>query len=527
VDRKDGGDVISGWKIHLQSVPGATLALIVMGILTRFVTLLTQMVIAREFGLSVFSDAYFATENIPEHFLEFVAIGFSMVFIPMFTGYRINRGEHEAWKFASSFFFLSSAVSIVFAVIAALGAPLLISLIAPGFQGLARQIAIRLVRIMSLSILFLGLDSGIRGLLQSHREFIIPELARLVYNSVLFVFAISLSARFGVFVLAWGIVFGAALGLVIQFLGAAKKGVLKLVWAFDFDGVRQAAQRLLPFLIAISGVSVMFTLNRMMASGLPEGSIATLNYAGRLILLPVGIFALPLRTTLYPELSALAARSQIAEFAETMLSGVKILLFVVIPACVGLVVLHTPLTRLFFEGGAFDQSDTLATSKALIFYAGGVPAIALMFLLINVYLSLGQALSLAKLNIVNWLMNLGLGLILSRYLGPYGIALGTSISVTLTVILLIYFLKRDQLKTLNLKSLLSSVYKISLVSGVMGLLLLLLMGVSSHTLVQLPLHLQLLQIVVLALIGAFTYLIIGRCFKLDELMMLRTAFRRT
>jgi len=526
MDSMDKGVTSSGWRSRFRQVSGATLALIFTGTLTRVITLLTQIVIAREFGLGVFSDAYFATENIPELFIDFVAISFSMVFIPMFTRYRVTGEENEAWKFASSFFFLSALVSMTFAMITAAGAPILVSLMAPGFRGLAKQTAITLVRIMSLSIVFFGLDAGMRGLLQSHREFIIPELARVAYNSTLFAFALTLSSRFGVLVLAWGIVFGAVLQTAIQFLGALRQGVLKLVWAFDYAGTKRAARQLLPFLIAISGIKIIFVLDRMMASGLAEGSVAALNYGSRIILLPVGLFALPLQTTLYPGLSALAARSQLREHAETTLTGLKVLLFIVIPACVGLVALNVPLTRLFFERGAFDRLATLATSKALICYAGGVPAIAMIVVLNNVYLSLGDALSLAKLNIFGWLTNLFLSLVLRQYLGHYGIALATSISVTLTMALMMYFLKQRQLKSLNVKSLLNSVYRITFVSAVMGLLLMWLLDMSNHILVQVPLYYQFLQVAILILIGASTYLIVGRWLKLDELMTLAAAFRR-
>jgi len=516
----------SSWRSRLQQVPGATLALSIMAILTRVITFLTQVVVARKFGLSAFSDAYFAVESIPEIFIGLVAIGFSMVFIPMFTEYRVSGKEDKAWKFASSFLFLSAFVSIVFAVFVAVGAPVLVSLMVPGFSGVRRQTAIGLARIMSLSIPLFGLDAGIRGLLQSHREFVAPELARVVYNGTLFAFALSLGGKRGVFVLAWGGVLGAVLQVVIQCLGALRRGVLRLRWAFDRAGTKRAAKQLLPFLIAVSGVSIVFVLDRMVASGLPEGSVAALNYAGRIMLLPVGIFALPLRTALCPDLSALAAQRQLRQFAETMLSGLRVLLFIVVPACVGLAALRIPLTELLFQRGAFDRQATLATSRALICYAAGVPAIAMVFVLYTAYLSLGDALSLVKLNLFNWLTNLFLSLVLSRFLGHAGIALGTSISMMSTMILMLYSLKRRQLKSLRVKSLVNSAWRVTLVSIVMGLSLILLLGMSNYLQVQLSLYYQSLRIAILVLIGVSAYVIVGHWLKLDELMMLVATFRR-
>ena len=526
MDRVDRGVAFSIWRSHFERVSGATLALVVTGTLARIITLLTQMVIADEFGVSIFSDAYFAMEKVPELSVAFIAVGFSTVFIPMFAEYRTTQGEDEAWKFASSFLFLSTIVSLSLAAIAAVCSPFLVSVMAPGFHGSTRQVAVALLRIMALSIIFLGPDAGMFGLLNSHREFIIPELARVTYNCVLFGVAWTLSSRFGVSVLAWGIVFAAVIRMTIQFLGAAKRGVLKLVWAFDHPGTRRAAKQLIPFVIAMSGVEIIFVLDRMVASGLSEGSIAALNYASRIILLPIGIFALPLRTTFYPALSDLAVRRDLQELAETTLTGLKVLLFIVIPACVGLAALRVPVTRLLFERGAFDGLATLATSEALICYAGAVPAIAAIFFLNNAYFCLGDPFTLIKLNIVGWSTNLFLNLILSRYLGHQGIALATAISATLTVTLMIFFLKQDKLKSLSVKSLLDSVYKMVFISALMGLPLVLLPDKLNSVLIQLQLDYQFLQVAILISIGASTYLIAARLLRVDELITLTTAFRK-
>ncbi|MCL4295424.1 MAG: murein biosynthesis integral membrane protein MurJ [Anaerolineae bacterium] len=519
--------VLSVWRSRFQQVSGATLALTITGVLTRVITLLTQVIIAREFGLGIDSDAFFVTLSIPELFISFVGFGLSMAFIPLYTKYRATRGEDEAWTLSSSFFVLATFVSIIVAAIAVAGAPLIVSLIAPGFDGLARETAISLVRIMSLSIIFLGMDAGLRGLLHSHRDFIVPELARVVYNITLLIFALTLSSKFGVFVLAWGIVLGAFIQVAIQFLEVLKQGLLKLTWAFDRAGTKEIARQLLPFVITVSGLQIIYMIDRMVASGLPEGSITALEYASRIVLLPIGLFANPLRTTLFPNLSTLAAQRQLQELNESVLTGLKVLLFIIIPACVGMVVLRIPLTQLFFERGNFDSLATLATSKALFYYASGIPAFAVISVLNYVFLSLGNALSLiSKLNIFNWLTNLLFSLILSHYMGYYGIALGTSISVTLTMVLMIYFLKRRHLKSLNVRSLLNSVYTVTLVSAIMGALLVLLLELSNHILVQLPLYYQFLQMVILILIGASTYLIIGYRLKLESLMILTRAFRK-
>lgn len=517
--------IVSGRGSRLQHVPGLTLLLAVTGTLGRVITLITQTIIARELGLSTLSDAYFAVEKVPELLISFVAAGFGATFIPMFAEYRIGQGEDEAWKFASSFLFLSLIVSLSFTLVAVLCASALVSVIAPGFQGAAREIAVRLLRVMALSTMFLGLNAGLMGLLQSYGEFIVPEAGRIAYNCVLLGAAWSLSRGLGVSALAWGTVLAATIWLVIQIVGVVRRGALKLVWVFDHPGTRRAVKQLLPFVIAISGVEITLMLDRMVASGLSAGSIAALNYASRIVLLPVGLFAIPLRTAFYPTLSRLAARRQLPELAETTLSGLRMLLFIVIPAAVGLGALRVPVTRLLFERGAFDSLATQQTSEALICYALGVPAVSAIFFLTSVYLSLGDARTPVKFHAVGWSMNVILNLLLSRHWGHQGVAIATAISTNLTVILLVFFLKRHQLRSFGMESLLLSLSKTLLVSVLMGSLLLFLPGRLNTLLTHSRLDLQSLQVAILILVGALTYLATASLLGADELVTLRGTLR--
>jgi putative peptidoglycan lipid II flippase len=517
--------IVSSRRSRLQHVPGLTLLLAVTGTLGRVITLITQTIIARELGLSMLSDAYFATEKVPELLISFVAAGFSATFIPMFAQYRISQGDDEAWKFASSFLLLSLLVSLLFTLVTVLCASPLVSVIAPGFQGAGREIAVSLLRIMALSTMFLGLNAGLMGLLQSHGEFIVPEVGRIAYNCVLLGAAWTLSRGLRVSVLAWGTVLAAIIWLVIQIVGVVKQGALRLVWVFDHPGIRRAVKQLLPYVIAISGVEITLMLDRMVASGLAAGSIAALNYASRIILLPVGLFAIPLRTAFYPTLSKLAARREMGELAETTLSGLRMLFFIVIPAAVGLAALRVPVTRLLFERGAFDSLATQQTSEALICYALGVPAVSAIFFLTSVYLSLGDPFMPVKLHVVNWSVNLLLNLLLSRHWGYQGVAIATAVSTNATAVLLLLFLKRHQLRSLAMKSLLFSLSKTLLVSVLMGSLLLFLPGRLNTLLAHLRLDLQSLQVAILVLVGALTYLVTASLLGADELITLRGTLR--
>lgn len=510
---------------RLGHLSGTTLLLVLTGIFSRGITLLTQIVIAYRFGVSIFSDAYFAVENVPELFMEFVGIGLSMAFIPMFAEYRIAKSEGDARQFANAFLLVTTAVSVICAVLAFIGAPVLVTIMAPGFASEPREIAITLVRIMALSLVLIGLEASSRGLLHAHQEFAVSEVSRIVYNLSLCGAAWFLGEQMGITVLAWGVVLGALAQLVIQFGWVLRKGLFKVSLVWYHPGIRRVLRQLLPYIIAISSVNIILLLDRMVASGLEAGSVAALTFATRIILLPIGIFVLPLRTALYPTISNLAAEEKHDEIAASAISGLCLLLFIVIPACVGLTMLRIPLTRLIFEHGAFDSVATSATGDALLFYALGVPAIAVIFFMSGVYFALSRPLALMWLTLFIWVANLGFNLSLSHFFSYRGVALGTTLATTLMACLMLVILKRASLPSLHLATIGRSLIKIGAAAAVMGLALVPLAELINMALTALALDYQIIQLGLLSLVGALTYLVVAYLLKSNEMLLVTTKSR--
>ena len=512
------------WR--LRQVSGATLIMVLTGLLTRALTVITQIVIADQFGASIFTDAYFVTETIPDLFIALVAGGLAMTFIPTFTRHQINQGDDEAWHFAGSFLLVTTLFSVVVAGIAIVAAPILVTLIAPGFQGEVRDVTITLFRIISATMFFLGLDAGLRGLLHAHREFVVPDLARFVYNFMLLFFAWTLSDRLGIYALGWGLVTGSVVLILIQGWSAVKLGLFKRRWRINHPATTKIARQLFPILVAMAWPSTIVLLDRIVASNLTVGSMTALSYASRIILLPVGIFVIPLKTALYPTFSTLVVNQDMDSFAEKVVSGLRLLLFVVIPACVGLVALDIPFIKLLFERGAFDSLATLATSEALTFYAMGVPALAIVFFMEGVYFSLGTLTKLITLNIVSWVCNLTLNVILSRTMGHSGIALATAISSTLMALLMIFELRRAHCPSLSIKRLGQTVFNVSLLSALMGGGILWLTHNLGNMISGPHLVHQVFSLGLFIACGMVIFLATALLFRLDELFMLVKSVRK-
>lgn len=516
----------SAWSVTLQQVSGATIALAVTGLLGRGISLLTHMVIASEFGLSVASDAFFAAENVPELCIDFLAFSLCTVFIPMYADYKARSGDEKARQLADSFHIFSAAVSAVLSVVVFAAAPVIVRILFPGFHDVASETTTRLFRIMALCIFLFGAGGSLRGLLHTHKDFITPEMATIGYGITLLIFAAALSGVVGVEALAWGVVAGAAINFVILLAGSIRRKIFHPPRQFEWATGLHVARMLVLFFLALAGIKITFMLDRMVASTLPEGSLTALNYAARIALLPVGIFAIPLRTTIYPDLSEQAALNNHAQMGMSIVSGLKVLLYIVVPIGACVVALNTPMIRLLFERGAFDVKATLLTGEALIFYAFGIPATAMVFVLNSAYLSLGKAAALIKINLVGWVINLVLNIALRRTMAHCGVALATSISVTVSAGLMLYYLRRTQFSSLDILGLAKSALRILLLSAVVGCLLAYLYHAASQMMPAPGLLPQLILLACLLAVGSVVYLAAGYVLKLEELATLTSAIRK-
>jgi putative peptidoglycan lipid II flippase len=177
---------------------------------------------------------------------------------------------------------------------------------------------------------------------------------------------------------SWGVVIGGVAQLVCQFPALRAVGY-RFVADFKWNdsGVKQILKLMVPAVIAASVTQVNVVVNAMFAYGVGEGAVSWLSYAFRLMQLPIGVFGVAVATVTLPALSRAAISGVGDDFAPTLAKGLKLVMFLVFPATVGLVVLAEPIISLLYERGKFDAADRMATAGALraygyglLFYAG-------------------------------------------------------------------------------------------------------------------------------------------------------------
>lgn len=437
---------------------------------SRALGLVREIIISNHFGTSADYDAYLAAFRLPDILFQLVAGGaLGSAFIPMFTGYLARDDEEEAWRLASATINLLLFIITSLAIVAALLAPQVVALIAPGFPPDQRALAAELMRLMLISPVVFGVSGIVMGILNSHQHFLLPALAPTMYNLSIIGGAVFLSPRMGVRGLAVGVTVGAGLHLAVQVPGLFHLGTRYFpVLGLRHPGVHEVGRLMIPRTLGHAIVQLNFLVNTILASNLPEGSLSALNYAFLLMLLPQGIFAQAIATVAFPTLSAQAARDEVAEMRSTLSAMLRTILYLTIPASVGLYLLRVQVTQLLFQRGAFQAGSTDAVAWALQFYVLGLVAHSAVEIVTRAFYALHDTRTPVLIGGAAMALNVLLSLVLIRPLAHGGLALANSIATTLEMIGLLVIIQ-GRLHGLEGRLTAASLARIGAAATVMGL----------------------------------------------------------
>lgn len=414
---------------------------------SRILGFIRDMVLARLFGATPAADAFFVAYRIPNLLRELFAEGsMSAAFIPVFTEYRARRTTQEAWELASAVFTTLLTILIAITLLGILAAPAIVWLLAPGFHEDAAKLAMTtlLTRIMFPYLLFISLAALAMGVLNSFRAFAVPALSPVLFNVCIIGAALLLSPLLEepIVGVAIGVVVGGAAQFLMQVPGLRHRGML-FGWRFNpgHPGVRRIGRLMVPSLLGLSVTQVNITVSTILASFFAGGP-AYLFYGMRLIQFPLGIFGVALATAILPTLSSQAARGSLDELRATLGFGLRLILFIMLPAMLGLILLRHPIVHLFFEHGTFTRADTTATAAAVLCYAVGLWAFAGVRIIVAAFYSLQDTTTPAVSAVIAVAANLALSLLFMGPLRHNGLALATALASMLNGGILVTVLNR-------------------------------------------------------------------------------------
>ena len=390
---------------------------------SRAMGLLREIVIARQFGTSADLDAYLAAFRLPDMLFALMAGGaLGSAFIPVFSDYLARGDEAGAWRLASAVINWVIVLLSVAGVVAALSAPALVAtVIAPGFTPARQALTAELMRWMLISTTIFGISGVVMGILNARQHFLLPALAPIVYNAAIIAGAWFLGPTIGVRGAVAGVVVGAAGHLVVQAPGLWRAGMrFTPMLAPREPGVREVGRLMVPRALGLAAVELNHLVNVMLASRLPAGSLAALNYGRLLMLLPEGVIAQSVAIAAFPTFSALVSRNDLDELRHVMVTTLRSVLYLTLPAAVGLIWLREPLVSALLQRGAFDARSTQATAWALTFYALGLVGHSLVEIVTRAFYALHDTRTPVVVGVAAMLANVALSLALLSLFGALG-----------------------------------------------------------------------------------------------------------
>lgn len=439
-------------------------------LISRILGFVREMAIAKVFGRGYLTDIFYAAFAVPD-LMYYLLVGgaLSAAFIPVFTSYLAKDDEESGWLVASTFINVTVILLFAFTILGIIFAPLLAPLVAYGFEGEHRELLIKLMRMMFPAVFFTALAGLEMGILNSYRIFTAPAFGPILYNVCIIAGALVLGPRYGISGMAVGVVVGAIASFLLQLPFVLQRSKYRPVINLRHPGILRMVTLMIPSLVGLSITQINLIVNQNLASGLSGGDITALRLANRLVMLPMGIFAMAVSTAIFPTLSTQAAREEMSEFKSTLSLGLRTVFLVTVPSAVGFIVLREPIVKLLFERGEFTHTDTLATAYALLFYSFGLVAQSGIQITTRVYYALQDTVTPVKIGLITVAMNILLNLILLKFtnLGHGGLALANSIAVTVNMIVLFFILRR-KINGADGRRIVLSLLKSAVVSAVMG-----------------------------------------------------------
>jgi putative peptidoglycan lipid II flippase len=428
-----------------RRIAGAAAVVMFFFVLSRLSGLAREIIIGALFGTSADYDAYLAAFRVPDLLFQLIAGGaLGSAFIPVFAVYWSNGDRTGAWLLFSRVLNLIVLILAGAACVAAIFAPALVErVIAPGFSPEQQALTASLMRWMLASTVIFAASGLIMAALNAVQHFVLPAAAPVVYNLAIILGAWLLAPSLGVYGLAVGVVAGAIAHLLVQIPGLwIKRARYTASLAIRDRGVREVGRLMGPRVLGLFFVQLQFLVNTILASHLLPGSLSALNFAWLTMLLPQGVFAQAVATAAFPTFSAQAAAGQRAALRATFGQTLRAVIFLSVPAAVGLFILRGPLVSLLFERGAFTAQSTAMVAYALQFYAAGLVAHAGLEIVVRAFYASHDTLTPVTVGILAMMANIALSIWWVRRWSYGGLALANSVATTAEFVLLLWLLRR-------------------------------------------------------------------------------------
>ena len=425
-----------------EKVAKSVMIIMVFTLLSKVLGFIREILIAARFGSGAETDAFFIALTACTILTSVAGAAIKTTLIPVITEVEESLGRKKQNAFSGWMTLIIMGISILASLLGILFAPLIIRILATGFEGEQFDLTVRLTRIGYPMIVFLTTNFVLHAYLNHHENFFLPAFVGVPFNLVYIMFLLGFS-DFGITGL---MVAGLVASFIQVLIKIPKIRRLGITVRPEFREYRPYIQKVFllmgPVIIGTMAHHVNTVVDRTLASTLVEGSVSALNYAAKLNSLFLSVFVLAVVTVIFPLLSKETRKEDKTATLSIMTGSLNTIAIIVLPIMVGVMILAEPMIYLFFERGEFDERATMMTATAFRFYIVGLIGFSFKDIVSRVFYSMQDTKTPMILGIVAVTVNIILNFILIGPLAHGGLALATGISGILSSVLLIWSLHR-------------------------------------------------------------------------------------
>ena len=441
--RKFTDNFTKGEKIS-ESITRSAILIATMGLASRALGLVRDRILAAKFGAGDVLDAYYTAFKIPDLIYNLLILGaLSAAFIPVFSSLVSKKEKkQEGWQLVNTMLSVGSVFVVVVSVIIFIFTDFFVGLIAPGYDDEKREMVIQMTRIMMISPIILGISGIFGGILNSFKKFFFYSLSPIFYNLGIIFGASVLSIYFGYLGLAFGVVIGALLHLLVQLPEVRRCGFRPKI-NFDWNNkyFRKVIRLMIPRTLGIATTQINLIVIVVLSSTLPSGSLAVFNFANNLQSVPLGLFGISFAVASFPVLAQLWAHNKVDEFVDRLTGTMKKIIFFVIPISALIYALRAQIVRVALGTGEFNWEDTSLTFETLGIFTVSLCAQSLIPLLARSFYAIHNTKIPFFTGVFSGALNIVLAMLFIKSGGILGLVTAFTIANIVNALLLFFLLR--------------------------------------------------------------------------------------
>ncbi len=387
-----------------------------------------EAVFANFFGASSVADAYTIAIQIPEILFAVVWNAINVVVIPLYTEKYCNEGKSKASAFISGLITLFALGAFFLLILGELFTDEIVFLFSPGLADTSHNLAVSLMKCVLPMLFFEGIIRISSGVLNVHKEFVVPKVLSCVRNIGIIVFLFLFTSRFGIFAAAYGLLSGIFIECLITLLFTAKYERYRIHLNINDPTLRKAGKMAVPVIFGVGASEINQIADKIIASFLDSGSIASLNYSSKLSSIIETVFLGNIITLMYPTYSRLIALKKFDELAKAYTETIKTTILLSMPIAFGGLFLCNEIVTLAFKRGAFDETSVVIVGELFACYLFGSMLNTIRLIGVKLFTAFCDTKTPMMNSMFGSMLNIALNMILSRFLGVVGLALATTIS---------------------------------------------------------------------------------------------------